>query len=53
MEEVNKRNHKGTKYLLEKYSPQKIVKMIEKIQLLEIEREIKDRSITVSGIVIS
>jgi hypothetical protein len=48
-QEVNKKNRKGTKYLIDKFSPQKIVKMVEKIQLLEIERSIKDRAVSLSG----
>eukprot|EP00347_Sterkiella_histriomuscorum_P004350 403360783 len=44
-DEINKKNIKQNKYLTDKFTPQKILNTIEKIQLLEIEREIKEREI--------
>ncbi|CDW75100.1 rna recognition motif [Stylonychia lemnae] len=50
-DEINKKNKKGSKYLIDKYTPQKILNTLEKIQLLEIEREIKERTIILAEFV--
>ena len=46
LQEINKKNRKGQKFMVEKYTPYKILKTLQKIQMMEIEREFQSKQIT-------
>lgn len=49
-DEVNKKTQKGEKYMVDKFTPHKILGKLEKIQLIEIEREIGESALSMIGI---